>query len=180
MAVYGVYNMKILVLNGSPRPAGNTAAMIEAFKEGVSQTGHTVSVINVCSKNIAGCTGCEYCHTKGKGECIIKDDMDEVYSALQNADMLVISSPIYYFCFTAQLQCALHRTYAIGIPKNLKKSMLILSSGSDNVYDGAIFEYQKTCIDYMKLEDVGIFTAYGTQNQSKEILDQIRTCGQKL
>lgn len=67
--------MEILVLNGSPRPHGNTSAMIEAFVEGAKQSGHKVSVVNVCQKKIAGCLGCEYCHTKGNGTCIQKDDM---------------------------------------------------------------------------------------------------------
>ena len=45
--------MDILVLNGSPRPYGNTAAMVEAFTEGTAQSGHSVTVVNVCRKHIA-------------------------------------------------------------------------------------------------------------------------------
>lgn len=56
--------MKILVLNGSPRPNGNTSAMVEAFTEGAKENGHQVDVVNVCQKKIAGCLACEYCHEK--------------------------------------------------------------------------------------------------------------------
>ena len=42
--------MQILVLNGSPRPHGNTAAMVEAFRRGAEENGHTVAVVNVCKK----------------------------------------------------------------------------------------------------------------------------------
>ena len=56
--------MKILVFNGSPRPHGNTAAMVEAFAEGARENGHQVDVVNVCQKKIAGCMACEYCHQK--------------------------------------------------------------------------------------------------------------------
>ena len=75
--------MKILVLNGSPRPNGNTAAMVSAFVTGAVASGHKVSVVNVCQKNIHGCLGCEYCHTKGNGSCIQNDDMQKVYPLLE-------------------------------------------------------------------------------------------------
>lgn len=75
--------MKILVLNGSPRPNGNTAKMVEAFKKGAATGGNEVNVIDVCRKNIKGCLACEYCHTKEKGKCAQKDDMQEVYALLR-------------------------------------------------------------------------------------------------
>jgi multimeric flavodoxin WrbA len=152
--------MKILVLNGSPRTNGNTATMISAFTKGAEGKGHQVAVIDVCQKEITGCHACEYCHTTDYGVCKIKDDMQQVYEALESAEMLVIASPIYYFGLSGQLQCAIHRTYAIGIPRNLKKSMLILSSGSNDVYEGAIYEYRKSFIEYMGLKDMGIYAAY--------------------
>lgn len=172
--------MNILVLNGSPRPNGNTAAMVAAFTEGAKKKAHQVTVIDVCRKTINGCLGCEHCHTKGHGVCIQKDDMQEVYKALESAEMLVIASPIYYFGYSGQLQCVIHRTYAIGIPRKLKKAMLILSSGSNGVYEGAIYEYKKSFLDYMNLQDMGIYKAYGSQNKSEEILSQLRQAGENL
>ena len=83
---------------------------------------------------IAGCLGCEYCHGKGEGKCVQKDDMEKVIPAYLNSDMIVFASPIYYFTLSAQLQAAIHRTYSIDIPKNVKKVALIMSSGSPFVY----------------------------------------------
>ena len=124
--------MKILVLNGSPRPNGNTSAMVEAFTEGAKENGHQVDVVNVCQKKIAGCLACEYCHEKDSGherQCVQQDDMQEVYPLLDAAEMIVLASPIYYHGFTGQLQCAINRIYALDKPKNLKKAALIMSSG---------------------------------------------------
>ncbi len=87
--------MKILLLNGSPRPKGNTKQMVTAFAEGATFAGNEVTIIDVYRKNIKGCMACEYCHTKGRGNCIQKDDMEEIYLSLKEADMLVIASPIY-------------------------------------------------------------------------------------
>ena len=80
--------MNILVLNGSPRPQGNTWKMVTAFRESAEKAGHKVNVVNVCRKNIKGCLACEYCHGKGQGQCIQKDDMQEVYGYLRDANML--------------------------------------------------------------------------------------------
>ncbi|NLZ45745.1 MAG: flavodoxin family protein [Clostridiales bacterium] len=172
--------MNILVLNGSPRPNGNTVAMINAFADGAKKVGNDVTVIDVCKKKIAGCLGCEYCHTKGNGDCVQKDDMTEVYLALEKAEMLVLASPIYYWGFTGQLQSAINRMYAVGKPKMLKKSALILSSESPDVYEGAIYGYKNSFPIYMGLEDMGIFTANGDQNKSEEKLSELRAFGETL
>lgn len=154
--------------------------MVHAFVDGAILKGHKVTIIDVCRKKIQGCLGCEHCHRKGHGECIQKDDMQEVYRALETAEMIVIASPIYYFGFTGQLQCAIHRTYAVGIPEKLKKAMLILSSDSNGVYEGAIYEYRQTFLEYMGLQDVGIFKAYGAQNKTQGLLSRLRLAGEEL
>ena len=83
--------MKILILNGSPRTDGNTAAMADAFKKGAESAGSEVTVVDVAKKKIAGCLACEHCHTKGDGACVQNDDMQEVYPLLAEADAVVIA-----------------------------------------------------------------------------------------
>ena len=172
--------MKILVLNGRPRTKGNTAAMVEAFVEGAKENHHDVTVFEVCSKKISGCRACEYCHKEGKGKCIIKDDMQEIYPVLEEAEMIVLASPVYYHSFTGQLQCTINRIYALDKPKQLKKAALILSSGSEDVYGGAVYEYENSFLDYLKLEDMGVFTAFDKQNKSEEKLQELREFGKSL
>ena len=174
--------MQILVLNGSPRPHGNTAAMVEAFRRGAEENGHPVAVVNVCKK-IAGCLACEYCHQRGSGherQCVQQDDMQDVYPVLDSADMIVLSSPVYYHSSSGQLQSAINRIYALDKPQKLKKAALILSSGSDHVYSGAIYEYQNSFLNYLRLEDMGIFTAYDKQNKSPEKLEELYQFGKSL
>ena len=175
--------MKILILNGSPRPQGNTSGMVKALKQGAETKGHEVNVIDVCKKKIAGCIACEYCHTKGHGVCIQKDDMEEVYAYLSRCDMLVIASPIYYHGISGQLKCVLDRFYSIAYPtkpKNLKKVAMILSSGDADMYDGAKFSYQGDFLDYLGLEDMGVFTAHGGENGSQKTLERLRAFGELL
>lgn len=106
--------------------------------------------------------------------------MQEIYPLLSEAEMIVLASPVYYHSFTGQLQCAINRIYALDKPKNLKKAALILSSGSDKVYDGAVYEYENSFLDYLNLENMGIFTAFDKQNKSEEKLDELRAFGRSL
>lgn len=175
--------MCIFVLNGSPRTKGNTKQMIEAFCEGAEAVSHQVDVADVCKKNIAGCLACEYCHTKGNGKCVQKDDMQEVYSLLREADMLVIASPVYYHGISGQLKCVIDRFYSAAYPtkpENLKKIAMILSSGDSDMYDGAMFSYKGDFLDYLGLEDMGVFTAHGGENGSDAKLKELKNFGMSL
>ena len=113
--------MKILILNGSPRPKGNTAAMIEAYKTGAESVGHVVTVFDVCRMNIKGCLACEYCHTKAFRTCVRQDDMQKIYPVLDEADMIVLASPIYYHGFSGQLQCVIKPLLRTGLSKEIEK-----------------------------------------------------------
>ena len=170
--------MKILVLNGSPTPNGNTIALVNAFKEGAESKGHDVNVINVAHKKVNGCMACNFCK-RSNGQCVQKDDMQEIYPLLQDADMIVFASPIYYFTMSAQLQSVIHRFYAINAPEKAKHSALLLSSYSPNVYTGAIAQY-KDMISYMGITDRGIVTADNSTNKTPEKLAEARALGESL
>ena len=172
--------MNIVILNGSPRPKGNTAAMVAAYCEGARSAGHTVTVFDVCRMNIAGCLACEYCHTKAPRTCVQKDDMQKIYPILDEANMIVLASPVYYHGLSGQLACAIHRIYAPGYPRRLKKAALLLSSGSKGVYEGAIYTYRHSFLGWLHLEDTGIFTAAGDENKSPELLERLRAAGAAL
>lgn len=172
--------MKILILNGSPHLNGSTSDMVKSFARGAQEAGHTVTEINVAHKNIRGCMGCEYCHEKEKGVCVQKDDMQKIYPEILSSDMIVFASPIYYFTLSAQLQAAIHRTYAIGVPENVRKVALIMSSGDKFVYSAAIAEYYQAIVEYWGAENAGIFTANGKDNGSEKKLRGLYDFGKSL
>lgn len=172
--------MNVVILNGSPRSNGNTKALVDACVAGALSAGHRVKVLDVARMDIAGCRGCEYCHTRGDGTCVQNDDMHEVIAALKDAEALVLASPIYYFTLTGQLQSCIHRTYAIGILPSIQKTALILTSGSDGVYGPSIEQYRMIFQDWMNAETVGIVTAYGSQNKSAAKKEEARALGASL
>ncbi len=170
--------MKIAVFNGSPRKE-NTFAMIEAFCEGAKEAGHEVEVYHVGKMKIAGCLGCNYCHTKGEGNCVQQDDLEKIMPAYKEADMIVFASPIYYFTMTAQIEAAIQRVYCIGKPLKAKKAAMLLSSGSDGVYDSAIAQF-KGYTSYVGIENAGVITAHGAENKSEAKLKEIKEFARKL
>ena len=100
--------MNIVVLSGSPRKGANTDTMVDTFAETAREGGHTVEVVRVAGKKIAGCLGCQYCFGH-EGACVQKDDMAGVIESLKNADMVVFASPIYWFDITAQEKAVIDR-----------------------------------------------------------------------
>ena len=162
--------MRVLILNGSPRPKGNTKQMIQAFCEGLKSAGHEYDVFDVCRMNIRGCLACEYCHTRGKGQCVQKDDMQEIYRKLAEAEMLVIASPIYYHGISGQLKCTIDRFYSAAYPNKPAKLKKV-----------AMFSYQGDFLDYLELEDMGVYTTNGYDpGVAESKLEELRRFGASL
>ena len=102
---------KVLILSGSPRIGGNSDILCDEFMKGAFESGNEVEKINVAKKKIDYCKGCYYCQ-KSNGECIIKDDMDEILQKMIDADVLVLASPVYFYSIDAQLKALIDRTVA--------------------------------------------------------------------
>ncbi len=164
--------MNVLVLNGSPRPQGETAGMIAAFQQAAEQAGHRVTVFRVCGMTIRGCLACEYCHGKGQGACAQRDDMQLIYDRLRETDMLVLASPIYYHNISGQLKCVIDRFYALRYPtapERLKKIAMFLASGDAEMDLGARFSFEGDFLGYLGLESRGLYT-----NHDEKVLERIR------
>ena len=171
--------MNILILQGSPRANGNTAWMAEEYKKAAEAAGHEVTLVNVARKKIAGCLACEYCHGKGEGKCVQKDDMQELYPLVAEAEVLVLASPIYYFTLSAQIQAPIHRIYNMMTPPKVKKMALLLSSYSPAVYDAAIAQY-RYLYGFFKAEDTGIVTAKLDEQKTDETKQKVLELVAKL
>lgn len=105
---------KILILNGSPRPKGNTSMLCEAFIKGAEEQGHTVFKFNLNQMDIKGCLGCIQGYKQCKeSPCVQKDDMQKIYPVYQEADIVVLASPMYYWNISGQLKTAFDRLFAV-------------------------------------------------------------------
>jgi multimeric flavodoxin WrbA len=102
--------MKLVGIYGSPRKAGNTDLMLDAFLEGTGAAEREISRVYVRELDIRGCLGCGHCDKAGV--CIQKDDMRQVYPLLEEAERIVVASPIYFYGITAQLKLLVDRAQA--------------------------------------------------------------------
>ena len=105
---------KVVILLGSPRKGGNSAALAAQIAEGAAAAGAQVESFYLHGMKIAPCQACESCHKPGAKGCVIQDDMQQLYPRLREADAVVYASPIYWFTVSAQLKLAMDRCYALG------------------------------------------------------------------
>ena len=156
--------MKITILNGSPRMGGNTEIMADAFMEEALKKGHDVVKINVGQMDVIGCMACEHCFAND-GVCVIEDDMTEIMARLDETDLVVLASPIYWFDISAQLKAVIDRLYARAIKGfHIREAIQLLDSMSDGVFTAATAWY-KDVTDYVHWTDRGIITIPGMESK---------------
>ena len=102
---------KVLILSGSPRKGGNSDILCDEFLRGALDAGNQAEKIRVADKKIAMCTGCYFCAKNG-GRCAFNDDMADILQKIIDCDVLVLSSPVYFYSICAQLKAVIDRTVA--------------------------------------------------------------------
>lgn len=91
--------MKTLIFNGSPRSHGDTATLIETFCK--EMDGEEIRVVQAYKEEIHPCIDCRWCF-QNTG-CAIQDEMQEIFTFLQECDHIIIASPIYFGELTGML-----------------------------------------------------------------------------
>ncbi len=120
---------KVLILSGSPRKGGNSDTLCDEFMKGAIEAGNEVEKIFVAGKNIGYCNACYAC--KDTGVCVIKDNMTEVLQKMLDADVIVLSSPVYFYSISAQLKAVIDRTVARWLEFRDKEFYYIMTAAED-------------------------------------------------
>ncbi len=111
--------MKVLILNGSPRIDGNTSIAIDELVSIFDQEGVETEVVRVGNMDIRGCIACNSCSSTGK--CVFDDVVNELAPKFEEADGLIVASPVYYASANATLIACLDRLfYSTGFDKTMK------------------------------------------------------------
>ena len=106
--------MKVLAFNGSPRKHWNTATLLEKALEGASSTGAETRLIHLYDLNYKGCISCFACKTKGGrsyGRCAVKDDLAPVFKEIEQADAIILGSPIYFGTVSGEMRSSIPDLY---------------------------------------------------------------------
>lgn len=98
---------KVLIISTSPRKGGNSDTLAEQFAKGALEAGNDVEEISLADKNIGFCKGCLACQKMKR--CVIRDDADAIEQKMEQADILVFATPIYYYEMCGQMKTMLDR-----------------------------------------------------------------------
>lgn len=111
--------MKVLMLNGSPRANSNTGIALAEMEKVFAQNGIETEIIQVGKEEIRGCLGCGFCYKNGR--CVIDDIVNEIAQKFEQADGVVLASPVYYASANGTLVSLLDRLfYSMPFPKTMK------------------------------------------------------------
>lgn len=103
---------KIIAVNGSPRKQGNTAILLEKALAGAEASGADTELIHLYDLQFTGCKSCFACKLKGGksyGKCAVADDLQSVASKIEEADALLLGSPVYLGTATGEMRSFMER-----------------------------------------------------------------------
>ncbi len=110
---------QIVVFSGSPRKGGNTDLMADAFVTGASSQGAKVEKIRLIELKYSPCIECGACDETGI--CILTDDLTDIYPKIENADIVVLASPMFFYNITANSQALVERSQAFWVRQYVLK-----------------------------------------------------------
>ena len=141
--------MKVLAIFGSPRRGGNTEALLKEFLRGCREAQAETEEVYLRDLKITPCLEIYAC--RKDGQCPIRDDMQNLYPKIIDADILVLASPVFFYSVSAQAKAFIDRCQAFWSKKYLlkqpiapgkqnRKGVFISAGGSqgEKVFDGAL------------------------------------------
>jgi multimeric flavodoxin WrbA len=112
--------MKVLGIYGSPRKGGNSDRLLDEALKAARAAGADVGVVYCRDFKISGCLECGGCDKTG--QCVVKDDMQQVYPMLVEADAIILSSPMFFYAITSQAKALIDRAQALWSKRMLEKT----------------------------------------------------------
>lgn len=152
--------MKILALIGSPRKGGNTDILVDEILEGAKEGGCEVEKLRLYDIEILPCIDCRGCK-KGEHSCVLKDGMQEIYQKLQDSDLIVFGTPVYWYGPTAKMKLLVDRLRPFIASGRLKgkRGILVVPSEEGPGCCGPLMEMFRMSFEYLGMEMAGSILA---------------------
>ncbi len=171
--------MRVLGLVGSPRKASNSDLLVDEILKGACTNGHTIEKIYLYLIDIAPCVDCKVCK-KGNYKCALKDGMQTLYPKLEQADVIVFGTPLYWYGPSAKMKLLLDRLrpYIASKRLNSKKAVLVIPSeeGADACnHTVGMFNLS---FNYLEMDLIGVLLPKASERA--EVLGQPETLHQAL
>ncbi len=162
-SVSGGRNMKIVVITSSPHSKEESTSiyLADRFTEGARSAGHKVFTFDAAHEETHPCQGCDKCGMDGP--CIFKDAIEnKLMPKMLEADLIVLTTPLYYFGMSAQLKVIVDRFYSRTGKLHGKKSIMMATAyNSADWTMEALVNHYETLVRYMEWQDVGQVMATG-------------------
>ena len=158
---------RIVIINGSLRAKGNTDVIIKSLLDGAESTDAIIKQYVLRDKNINDCKGCYYCYKDN--HCSITDDMQEIHLEIQQSDLIILASPMYWWGVTGLMKTFIDRLYLYYPKRNghfvVGKKLLVIIPMNVN-------EKQHGCKVYMsEIEPIQMIFKYIFKRLGMEIID---------
>ena len=122
----------VLIISASPRRNGNSDQLCDEFLKGAVDGGNQVEKIFLADKKINYCTGCGFCTTNNYSGCSQKDDMEDLVEKMIDSDVIVLSSPVYFYTINAQMKTFIDRCCAKYTKMTNKEFYFIITAAEVN------------------------------------------------
>lgn len=122
---------QVIVISSSPRRGGNSDTLCNQFIDGAESAGHQVEKIFLKDKKVNYCTGCGICYN-GERNCSQKDDMAELLNKMISSDVIVMSTPVYFYAMCGQMKTFIDRCCARYTEISDKEFYFILTAADNN------------------------------------------------
>jgi multimeric flavodoxin WrbA len=177
--------MQILALNGSPRKGGNTDLLLDKILEGAMKAGLQTQKVHLYNYKISPCFDCRRCKQE-PFLCSLKDDMIQLMKEMEQADVIIFGTPIYWYGSTATMKLLIDRLRPYIPNKKLarkKATIVIPSEEGPSICDPLIKMFQMS-FQYIGMDYLGAFltTAYekGEIKNNQAELDRAYQFGVQL
>jgi putative NADPH-quinone reductase len=107
---------KVVAIGGSPRRNGNSNSLLRIAVEAAEERGAAIQCFYPSDLHIAGCLACQGCRRTPESTCVQQDDMQQLYTAIKECDVLVVASPVYFYSLSSWVKAVLDRGYALITP----------------------------------------------------------------
>lgn len=151
---------KIEILIGSPRKKGNTNILAQELMKNINRDIFSAGITYLSDHEIKPCVDCRGCK-KGELHCVVTDGMQGIYDRIENSEIIIFGTPIYWFSPTAQMKLLIDRLRPYYQNKLLsgKKGALILPAGTGAGDCDLTIEMFKRIFAALEIEYIGEVTA---------------------
>ncbi len=177
---------KILIISTSLHKDSNSEYLAKEFEKGAIEAGNEVELISLSGKTIGFCTGCLACQSTQ--ECVIQDDAFTIAKKVQEANVLVFATPIYYYEMSGQMKTLLDRCNPLFPSEYSFREVYLLATAADEdegAMDGAVKGIQGWLDCFVKAQLAGVVRGVGIGESGEvknhtNLLSKVYTLGKKV